>query len=50
MQLERCGAAVLEIAFRKNWVVRDLDSRALGVTPRGHREMQVRFGDLIRGG
>jgi DNA-binding transcriptional ArsR family regulator len=38
------GAAVLEIAFRKNWVVRDLDSRALSVTPRGQREMQVRFG------
>jgi len=38
------GAAVLEIAFRKNWVVRDLDSRALSVTPGGQREMQARFG------
>jgi DNA-binding transcriptional ArsR family regulator len=38
------GAAVLEIAIRRNWVVRDLDSRALSVTQRGQREMQIRFG------
>jgi hypothetical protein len=44
------GAAVLEIALRRNWVVRDLDSRALGVTPGGWREMQVRFGVPIRRG
>jgi DNA-binding transcriptional ArsR family regulator len=38
------GAALLDIAFRKNWVIRDLDSRALRVTPAGQREMNTRFG------
>lgn len=38
------GAAMLEIALRKNWVIRDMDSRALSVTPGGQREMKKRFG------
>jgi DNA-binding transcriptional ArsR family regulator len=38
------GAAFLEMALRKEWVVRDLDSRSLSVTPDGQREMQARFG------
>jgi DNA-binding transcriptional ArsR family regulator len=38
------GAAVLNLALRRNWVVRDLDSRILSVTRLGRREMQARFG------
>ena len=38
------GAAVLNVALRKKWVVQDLDSRALDVTPFGRREMLSRFG------
>lgn len=38
------GAAVLELALQQKWVVRDLHSRALEVTPRGRREMASRFG------
>jgi DNA-binding transcriptional ArsR family regulator len=38
------GAAILEIALGKNWVVKDLDSRALTTTAGGRREMQIRFG------
>ncbi|HEV2205831.1 MAG TPA: metalloregulator ArsR/SmtB family transcription factor [Candidatus Acidoferrales bacterium] len=38
------GAAVLKLALKQKWVVRDLDSRALEVTPRGRREMAARFG------
>jgi DNA-binding transcriptional ArsR family regulator len=38
------GAAVLNIALKQKWVVRDLDSRALEVTSRGRREMAVRLG------
>jgi DNA-binding transcriptional ArsR family regulator len=38
------GAALLEIALRKKWVTKDLDSRALTVTALGGREMRARFG------
>ena len=38
------GAALLEVALRRRWVSRDLDSRALRVTSAGRREMRVRFG------
>jgi hypothetical protein len=38
------GAALLKVALKRKWVVRDLDSRALGVTGLGRREMLTRFG------
>jgi DNA-binding transcriptional ArsR family regulator len=38
------GAALLNIALKRKWVVQDLDSRALGVTSVGRREMRARFG------
>lgn len=38
------GAALLKFALKKKWVVQDLDSRALGVTSVGRREMLARFG------
>lgn len=33
------GAALLALALKRRWVTRDLDSRALGVTRQGRREM-----------
>jgi DNA-binding transcriptional ArsR family regulator len=41
------GAALLEIALKRKWVVQDLDSRALDVTSLGRREMLARFGVQI---
>jgi len=42
------GAALLTLALKRKWVVRDLDSRALSVTRIGVREMGSRFGvDLL---
>jgi DNA-binding transcriptional ArsR family regulator len=38
------GAALLKIALKRKWVIEDLDSRALGVTSLGRREMLTRFG------
>jgi DNA-binding transcriptional ArsR family regulator len=38
------GAAVLHVALKRQWVSRDLDSRALTITSVGRREMQARFG------
>jgi DNA-binding transcriptional ArsR family regulator len=38
------GAAVLKLALKQKWVVRDLDSRALEITARGRRDMAARFG------
>jgi hypothetical protein len=35
------GAALLDLALRKRWVEQDLDSRALSVTKRGARELQL---------
>jgi hypothetical protein len=38
------GAAILKVALKRKWVTQDLDSRALGVTSFGRREMLARFG------
>jgi DNA-binding transcriptional ArsR family regulator len=38
------GAALLKVALKRKWVTQDLDSRALGVTGFGRREMLARFG------
>jgi DNA-binding transcriptional ArsR family regulator len=38
------GAAILNVALRREWVVKDLDCRALTVTRRGRREMAAKFG------
>jgi hypothetical protein len=38
------AAAILEVALKRKWVVPDLDSRVLGVTCLGRREMTARFG------
>ena len=38
------GAAVLDLALRKRWVTRQLDTRILTVTAEGHREMHGRLG------
>jgi DNA-binding transcriptional ArsR family regulator len=40
------GAAILKLALKRRWVRQDLDSRALGITSLGRREMQTRFGLL----
>lgn len=38
------GAALLNLAKKKHWVVQNLDSRALEVTRHGQRELRSRFG------
>ncbi len=38
------GAALLNVALKRKWVIQDLDSRALSVTRIGRREMSSRFG------
>jgi DNA-binding transcriptional ArsR family regulator len=38
------GAALLNVALKRKWVLQDLDSRALTVTRAGRREMLARFG------
>jgi DNA-binding transcriptional ArsR family regulator len=38
------GAAVLNTALKRRWVLQDLNSRALDVTPSGRRELKTRFG------
>jgi len=38
------GAALLHSALKRKWVVREPDSRALGITSLGRREMLVRVG------
>ncbi len=38
------GAALLNVAMKRKWVMQDLDSRALTVTRVGRREMLIRFG------
>jgi DNA-binding transcriptional ArsR family regulator len=38
------GAAFLNVALKRKWVVQDLDSRALAVTRLGRHEMLTRFG------
>jgi hypothetical protein len=34
----------LKLALQQKWVTQDLDCRALAITSRGRREMQIRFG------
>jgi DNA-binding transcriptional ArsR family regulator len=41
------GAAVLDVAFGKKWLVRDLDGRALNITEVGRRELSARFGICV---
>jgi DNA-binding transcriptional ArsR family regulator len=43
------GAALLRLALRRKWFVQDLDSRALGITSLGRREMLTRFEIHIEG-
>ncbi|TNB80440.1 winged helix-turn-helix transcriptional regulator [Pseudomonas sp. Fig-3] len=38
------GAALLQVAIKRKWVVQDLDSRALGLTASGRKEMAARLG------
>jgi len=38
------GAALLQVARKRNWVERDPDGRALSITRIGRREMLARFG------
>lgn len=38
------GAALLKVALNRKWVIQDLDSRALGITSVGRRELLSRFG------
>jgi DNA-binding transcriptional ArsR family regulator len=38
------GAALLNLALKRKWVMQDLDSRALAITSLGRREMLARFG------
>jgi len=38
------GAALLRVALKRKWATQDLDSRALGVTSLGRRDMLTRFG------
>jgi DNA-binding transcriptional ArsR family regulator len=38
------GAALLNVALKRKWVIQDLDSRALAITKLGRREMLSRFG------
>jgi DNA-binding transcriptional ArsR family regulator len=38
------GAALLNVALKRKWVIQDLDSRALTITRVGRREMLTRFG------
>ena len=38
------GAAVLQAVISRKWVIQDLDSRALAVTPKGRKELSGRFG------
>lgn len=38
------GAALLKLAFKRKWLIQDLDSRALEITNSGRREIMTRFG------
>jgi len=38
------GAALLDVALKRKWVLQDLDSRALGITRAGRRELASIFG------
>ncbi|MGA2135869.1 MAG: winged helix-turn-helix domain-containing protein [Bryobacteraceae bacterium] len=43
------GAALLQAAVKRKWVMRELDSRVLRVTGVGLREMRARFGVGLEG-
>jgi DNA-binding transcriptional ArsR family regulator len=38
------GAALLTVALKRKWLLQDLDTRALTITPTGRREFQSRLG------
>jgi len=38
------GAELLNVTLKRKWLLRDLDSRALSITPAGKRELRARFG------
>jgi hypothetical protein len=38
------GAALLNVALKRKWVIQDIDSRALAITRVGRREIRTRFG------
>jgi DNA-binding transcriptional ArsR family regulator len=38
------AAAILRIALKREWVIQDLDGRALSVTSLGRRELRAQFG------
>jgi len=38
------GAELLNVTLERRWITRDLDSRALSITPAGKRELRTRFG------
>jgi hypothetical protein len=38
------GAALLNVALKRKWIIQDPDCRALTLTRAGRREMQNRFG------
>jgi DNA-binding transcriptional ArsR family regulator len=38
------GAALLDVALRRRWVTKDLDSRALSLTSNGRRELRTQLG------
>jgi hypothetical protein len=38
------GAALLNVALKRQWVVQDPDSRALRITRYGRKELDTRFG------
>lgn len=38
------GAALLQLALARRWLIADLDSRALTLTKKGQREFSARFG------
>ena len=38
------GAALLQLALRQRWAERELDSRALRITPAGERRLLAAFG------
>jgi hypothetical protein len=41
------GAALLQTALHRKWVIQDLDSRALALTPKGRKELSDRFGITV---
>lgn len=41
------GAALLQTVLNRKWVIQDLDSRALALTPKGRKELFGRFGITV---